>query len=77
MSDREPGKLIPDDDPVAAELRLAVRGGDLEAIRRLLGADPALATARLGSQESGTGRRCILSPTGPAISPTARRLPGC
>lgn len=45
MSDQESGKWIPEGDPVAVELRLAVRAGDVEAIQRLLRDDPALATA--------------------------------
>src|SRR5215470_6535433 len=54
MSEQETGNWIPDGDPVAAELRLAVHAGDVEAIQRLLQDDPALATARLGSKDSGT-----------------------
>src|SRR5260370_10720837 len=47
MSEQQTGKRIPGDDHVAVQLRLAVHGGDVEAIRRLLQADPALASARL------------------------------
>src|SRR5437868_6862587 len=54
MGEQQPGKRIPDDDQVAIELRLAVRAGDIEAIQRLLRNNPALATARLGSKDSGT-----------------------
>jgi uncharacterized protein len=54
MSEQEPGKWIPDDDQVAAELRSAVRAGDVEAVQRLLRNDAALATARLGSKDSGS-----------------------
>ena len=54
MSEQETGKRISDDDPVAAELRLAVHAGDVEAIQRLLRSHPALAMARLGSKDSGT-----------------------
>ena len=49
------GKLIPEDDGVAAELRQAVRAGDVEVIRRLLRNDPALASARLVGRGGGTG----------------------
>ncbi|HET7244350.1 MAG TPA: hypothetical protein VFJ07_05885 [Streptosporangiaceae bacterium] len=45
MSERETSKKIPDGDPVAVELRLAVHAGDVEAIQRLLRDDPALAGA--------------------------------
>jgi ankyrin repeat protein len=54
MSEQETGQQIPDDDPAAAELRLAVHTGDVEAIQRLLRSHPALATARLGSKDTGT-----------------------
>jgi hypothetical protein len=45
MSEHETGRWIPENDQVAVELRLAVRGGDVEAIRRLL----SLPAARTGS----------------------------
>jgi uncharacterized protein len=54
MSEQQVSKWIPDGDQVAAELRLAVHAGDVEAVRRLLRNDPALATARLGSEDTGT-----------------------
>lgn len=54
MGEQGPGKLIPGSDPVAAELRLAVRTGDVEAIQRSLHNDPALATARIGGRGGGT-----------------------
>ncbi len=55
MSEQETGKRIPDDDPVAVELLLAVRAGDVEAIQRLPQNDPALASARVVSKDGGTG----------------------
>jgi uncharacterized protein len=55
MSERETGQWIPDADHGGAELRRAVHAGDVEAIRRLLRDHPALATARLGSRETGSG----------------------
>jgi hypothetical protein len=45
------------DDPLAAELLLAIRGGDTGAVRRLLAEHPWLARARLGS---GNGFRTPL-----------------
>jgi ankyrin repeat protein len=54
MSEQPPSEWIPDRDPVAAELRLAVHTGDVEAVQRLLRNDPALATVRLGSKDTGT-----------------------
>jgi hypothetical protein len=55
MSEQEDGKWIPEDEQVAVELRSAVHAGDVEAIRRLLRGDPALATARLVGRGGGTG----------------------
>jgi uncharacterized protein len=55
MSEQQSGKRISGDDQVAADLRVAVRAGDVEAIRRLLRDDPALASARLVGKDGGTG----------------------
>jgi len=55
MSEQTAGRWLPDDDPVAVELRRAIRAGDVEAVQRSLGNDPALAAARLGSKDSGSG----------------------
>ena len=54
MSDREGGTRIPSDSQVAAGLRLAVHAGDVEAIRRLLRDDPALASARLTGKDGSS-----------------------
>jgi uncharacterized protein len=54
MNEQQTGQCIPDDDPVAARLRSAVHTGSVETVQRLLRNDPALATARLGSKDSGT-----------------------
>ena len=54
MSDQDTGKWIPDSDQVAADLRSAVHGGDVEGVQRLLRSLPALATARLGSKGTGS-----------------------
>jgi hypothetical protein len=54
MSDRESGKRVPDGSPVAAGLRLAVHAGDVEAIKRLLRGDPALASARITGKDGGS-----------------------
>jgi len=53
MSHQETVKLIPSGDRDAVELRLAVRAGDVEVIRRLLRNHPALASARLVGQDGG------------------------
>jgi ankyrin repeat protein len=55
MSEQETSKRIPDDAPVAAELRSAVRAGAVGVIRRLLRNDPALASARLVGRGGGEG----------------------
>jgi uncharacterized protein len=44
---------LPQHDPRAAELVLAIRGGDVDALRRLLAADPRLARARLVGRDHG------------------------
>jgi hypothetical protein len=64
MSERETGKWIPSDDRVAVELRLAVRAGDVAAIRRLLSNDAALASARLVGKAGGSGTPAPALPIG-------------
>jgi uncharacterized protein len=54
MTDRNTTVTLPDDTPTAVELLLAVRGGDVEVVRRLLSENPDLATARFGAVERGT-----------------------
>ena len=70
----ETGKRIPSDGPVAVQLRLAVRVGDVAAIQRFLRNDPALASARLVGNDGGAGTPLHLVtdwpgyfPNGPAI----------
>lgn len=55
MSEREPGRWIPEDDQAAVELRLAVHAGDVETIQRLLHSDPTLASAHLLARRGGSG----------------------
>lgn len=74
MSEQETGQCIPDDDQVAAELRLAVHAGDVEAVRRLLRTDPALATARLGSKDSGTATPLHLVTDWPGYFPNGPQI---
>jgi ankyrin repeat protein len=53
--DGEPVPMrIPQHDPMAMELRLAVRGGDLETVGRLLAGHPGLARARFAGRNEGT-----------------------
>ena len=74
MSEQEPGKWIPDDDQVAVELRSAVRAGDVEAVQRLLRNDPALATARLGSKDSGSATPLHLVTDWPGYFPNGPQI---
>ena len=74
MSKQETGKRIPNDDQVAVELRLAVRAGDVEAIRRLLRNDPALASARLVGKDSGAGTPLHLVADWPGYFPNGPEI---
>jgi len=69
MSERETGKRIANSDQVAIELRLAVHAGDIEAVRRLLRADPALANARIGSGTDGSATTLHLVTDWPGYFP--------
>jgi len=69
MSERETGKRIASSDQVAMELRLAVHAGDVEALRRLLHADPALANARIGGSGDGTATTLHLVTDWPGYFP--------
>jgi uncharacterized protein len=53
MTDKTTAMEIPADDPRAVELTLAVRGGDIDTIRRLLADDPQLARAGLTGRKGG------------------------
>jgi len=50
MTDGTTTRTIPSDDPAAIELLLAVRAGDVDLIRRLLGENPDLARARFSAR---------------------------
>jgi ankyrin repeat protein len=50
MTDRTTSLTIPSDAPTAVELLIAVKGGDIEAVRRLLSDHPDLTGARLGGR---------------------------
>ena len=50
MSDGPADDLIPAGDPAAIELLLAVRGGDVGTIRRLIGEHPDLPGWRIGDR---------------------------
>jgi hypothetical protein len=53
MSDQTTAMEIPAEDPRAVELALAVHGGDIDTIRRLLAEDPRLARAGLVDRKGG------------------------
>jgi len=72
MSEQETGNWI--SEGRAAELRLAVHAGDVEAIRRLLRSHPALATARLGSKETGSGTSLHLPTDWPGYFPNGPQI---
>jgi ankyrin repeat protein len=74
MNEQETSQSIPDDDQVAAELRSAVHAGDAEAIQRLIRNDPALATARLGSKDSGTATPLHLVTDWPGYFPNGPQI---
>lgn len=74
MSEHETGRLIPHDDQVAVELRLAVHAGDVEAVQRLLRIDPALATARLVGRGGGTGTPLHLVTDWPGYFPNGPEI---
>jgi hypothetical protein len=50
MTDGATILTLPDDDPRAVELVAAVRGGDVDLVRRLLSDNPDLARARFGGR---------------------------
>lgn len=74
MSEQETGKWIPDGDHVSGELRIAVRAGDVEAIRRLLRDDPALASARLVGRGGGSGTPLHLVTDWPGYFPNGPEI---
>jgi ankyrin repeat protein len=52
MNEQAP-MVLAEDDPVAVELLLAIRGGDLDTIRRLLAGHPGLERARVTGRKGG------------------------
>lgn len=74
MTEQETDNWIPSDDHVAVELVLAVHAGDVEAIQRLLRADPALASARIGSKDSGSATPLHLVTDWPGYFPNGPQI---
>jgi uncharacterized protein len=52
--------IVDPEDPLAVAVSQAIRTGDLEGLRRLLEANPGLATARLGHDRPGGETRSLL-----------------
>jgi len=52
--------IVDPEDPLAVAVSQAIRTGDLEGLRRLLAANPGLATARLGHDRPGGETRSLL-----------------
>jgi len=74
MNEQQAGKRIPSDGQVAIELLLAVRAGDVEAVRRLLQDDPALASARLVGRDGGAGTPLHLVTDWPGYFPNGPQI---
>ena len=74
MNEQETGNRIPGDAQVAVDLVVAVHGGDVEAIRRLLRDDPALASARLVGRDGGTGTPLHLVTDWPGYFPNGPQV---
>lgn len=65
---------IPSNDPVAVALLLAVRGGDVSAIRGLLAEHPGLARARLVGRDGGSGTPLLLTADWPGYFPNGPEI---
>ena len=74
MTDDAPSEWIPDDAEEAIQLRLAVRTGNVEAIRRMLRDDPALAAARLGAAGRGSATPLHLVTDWPGYFPNGPEI---
>ena len=74
MSQQETGRRIPSDAQLVVELRLAVRVGDVKAIRRLLRNDPTLASARLVGKDGGAGTPLHLVTDWPGYFPNGPEI---
>ena len=74
VSEREPGRLVAGDSQVAIELRLAVRAGDLEEVRRLLREDPGLVSARIVGRRGGTSTALHLVADWPGYFPRGPQI---
>ena len=76
MNEPETSRWISDHEQAAVDLRAAVRTGDVGAVQRMLRADPALATARLGSAETGSATPLHLVADWPGYFPNGPQIAG-
>jgi hypothetical protein len=67
---------MPWDDPIAIELLLAVRGGDVPSIRRLLSEQPGLARTRFVAKDGGTRTTLHLVADWPGYFPNGPEIVG-
>jgi uncharacterized protein len=74
MSNEDTNRWLDSDEQVATELRVFVRAGDVAAIKRLLEDDPGLATARLGSRDSGSATTLHLVADWPGYFPNGPEI---
>jgi ankyrin repeat protein len=74
MSEQETGRWIPAEDRAALELRVAVRAGDVETVRGLLGDDPSLAGAHLLGARGGSGTALHLVTDWPGYFPNGPQV---
>ena len=74
MSDETTTMIIPRDDPRAMELAVAVHGGAVDTIRRLLAAHPGLAGARLVGRDGGSGTPLHLVTDWPGYFPNGPEI---
>jgi ankyrin repeat protein len=66
-----PRLILPHGDPLAAELGRAIHGGDLDALRRLVGERPELATVRMIGRKGGWRTPLHVATDWPGYFPTA------
>jgi ankyrin repeat protein len=66
-----PRLILPRGDPLAAELGRAIHGGDLDALRRLVGERPELATVHMIGRKGGWRTPLHVATDWPGYFPTA------
>ncbi len=66
--------VIPSDDPAVVELRIAIFGGDVAVLKRLISEHPDLAASSFGSVERGTGTALHLVAGWPGYYPNGPEI---